>query len=81
MNVEIEAEERAIPRKGIHKGDFSCSVACWAMGTKELKECTGRKKIFCTWPTRAAKAEKNLLYQQDMPNEPTKIGPLTFITL
>jgi hypothetical protein len=27
MNVEIGTEARAIPRKGIHKGDFRCSVS------------------------------------------------------
>jgi hypothetical protein len=41
--------------------------ACWAI-TKVMK------KLFCTGPTRAAKAEQNLVYWQDKPNEPTKEG-------
>jgi len=35
--------------------------ACWAMGTKVLKKCMVRKKIFCTGPTRAAKTEQKAL--------------------
>ncbi len=31
------------------------------MGTKELKYCSVRKNIFCTGPTRAAKAEQKSL--------------------
>ncbi len=54
--------------------------ACWAMGTKELKWYTVRKTIFCTWPTRPAKAEQNLLYRHNKLNKPTKEVPL-FYTL
>jgi hypothetical protein len=39
----------------------------------------GEEKIFCTGMTRAAKAEKNILYRHDNPNEPTKEGPLSFV--
>ncbi len=46
--------------------------ACWVMRTKELKQCTVRKKLFCTEPTRAAKQNKNVLHRHDMPNEPTR---------
>jgi len=35
-----------------------CLPSLLAMGTKELKYCTVRKTIFCTGPTRAAKAEQ-----------------------
>jgi hypothetical protein len=39
-----------------------------------------RKKIFCTWPTRAVKADKNLVYGRDEePKEPTKEGALSFV--
>jgi hypothetical protein len=37
------------------------------------------KKLFCTGPTRAAKAEQNIFYRHDKPNEPTKDGPLSFV--
>jgi hypothetical protein len=36
-------------------------TACWAMGTKELKWYTVRKTLFCTGPTRPAKAEQKSL--------------------
>jgi hypothetical protein len=36
------------------------------------------KKI-CTGPTRAAKANKDLLYRHDKRKEPTKEGPLSFV--
>jgi hypothetical protein len=32
--------------------------------------------LFCTGPTRAAKAGKSLLYRHDKPNEPFKEGVL-----
>jgi hypothetical protein len=38
-----------------------------------------RKNIFFTGPTRAAEAEKNILYRQNKPNEPTKEGPLSLV--
>jgi hypothetical protein len=39
-----------------------------------------RKKIFCTGPTRAAKAEqKSLVPARQAPNEPSKEGPLSFV--
>jgi hypothetical protein len=41
----------------------------------------GRKKIFSTGPTRATKAEQNLLYWHGKPNEPTKEGPFSFVLL
>jgi hypothetical protein len=41
-------------------------------GDKWTEIVFGEEKIFCTGPTRAAKAVKNLLYQQDEPNKPTK---------
>jgi hypothetical protein len=40
------------------------TTACpagWAMGTNELKQCSVGEKIFCTWSTRAAKAEQKSL--------------------
>ncbi len=47
--------------------------ACWAM------ETTVRKKIFCTGPTRAAKAEDKSLVQASQTIEPTKEGLLSFV--
>ncbi len=41
-------------------------------GDKWTEIVFGEEKIFCTGPTRAARTEQNLLYQQDEPNEPTK---------
>jgi hypothetical protein len=41
----------------------------------KVKKCTGRKIIFCTVLTRAAKAGQNILYGHDESNEPTKGGP------
>jgi hypothetical protein len=38
-----------------------------------------RNKIFYIGPTRAAKAEKNLVYRQDKPNGPNTEGPLAFV--
>ncbi len=35
--------------------------ACWAVGANEFKQCTVREKIFCTWPTRAAKVGQKSL--------------------
>ncbi len=49
--------------------------ACWALGTKEWKKCTSRKKIFCTGPTRAAKAEQKSPVRARKPNKPTKKDP------
>jgi hypothetical protein len=40
-----------------------------------------RKKIFSTGPTRAAEAEKNLLYRHDKPYELTKEGPLLLVLI
>jgi hypothetical protein len=39
-----------------------------------------RKKIFCTGPTKAAKAEQNLLYRNDKRNEPAKKSPFTSVS-
>jgi hypothetical protein len=46
---------------------------------KGMEIVSGEEKIFCTGPTRAANAEKNLLYRHEKPNEPTKKGPLSFV--
>jgi hypothetical protein len=34
--------------------------------------------MFCTGPTRAAKAEQKYLYRHDKPDKTTKKGPLSF---
>jgi hypothetical protein len=51
------------------------------IGDKLIKIVFVEKKIFCTGPTGAPKAEpkKNLLYRQYKPNESTKEGPLSFV--
>jgi hypothetical protein len=49
------------------------------MWTNELKKVYDEVKIFCTGPTRAAKAGLKLLYRHDKPNETAKEGPLTFV--
>ncbi len=49
-------------------------------GDKWIEIVYGEKNIFCTGPTRAAKAgQKSLLYRHDKPNEPLKEGPLSFV--
>jgi hypothetical protein len=48
------------------------------MKTNELKvNC--EEKIFCTGLTRAVRADKNLLYRHDKPNEQTKRETLSFV--
>jgi hypothetical protein len=49
------------------------------MGDKKIEKVYGEEQIFCTGMTRVAKAEKNILYRHDKPNEPTKEGPLSFL--
>jgi hypothetical protein len=47
---------------------------------KEIEIVYGREKNICTGPTRAAKAEqKSLVYRQDLPNEPAKEEPFSFV--
>ncbi len=50
-------------------------------GEKETEIVYGEEKIFCTGPTRAVKAEQNLLYRHDKPNEPTKKDPFHLSSL
>jgi hypothetical protein len=47
---------------------------------KGIETVYGEEKtaVFCTEPTRAAKAEKNLLYRHGKPNKPRK-GPLSLV--
>jgi hypothetical protein len=52
--------------------------AIWAIGTKELKWFTVRKKLICTG-LEQRRQNKNLLYWQNKPNKPTKEGPLLFV--
>ncbi len=51
--------QRHIPRD--RRPSTAACPACWAVGTKELKQYQARKKIFCTGPTTAVKAEKKSL--------------------
>jgi hypothetical protein len=37
---------------------------------KGIERVYAEEKIFCTGPTKAAKAEQNLFYWLDKPNEP-----------
>ncbi len=56
--------------------------ACWAMGTKKSKKCTVRRKIFCTGPTKAAKAEqKSLVPTATQQTQLTNQGKIPFICL
>ncbi len=48
---------------------------------KGIEIVNGGEKICCIWPTRAIKAKQNLLYRQDMLNDPTTEGPLSFVHL
>jgi hypothetical protein len=48
-------------------------------GDKGIEIVYGKEKIVCTGPTRAAKADKNLLYRYDKPKEPNKEGPFSFV--
>ncbi len=51
------------------------------MGRKELKLCTVGKKYFVLGRLEQPRQNKNLLYRHDLPNEPTKKGPLSFVLL
>ncbi len=67
-------------QKHILKDRRPSTTACPAFGTNELKQCTGRNKIFCTEPIRTAKAGQTLVYRHDWSNgPPTKEGPLSFV--
>jgi hypothetical protein len=48
-------------------------------GDKGIEIGYVRKKIFCSGPTRAAKAEQNLVYRLGKPNEPIKEGLLLVV--
>ncbi len=50
-------------------------------GDKGIEIVYGEKKIFGTGPTRAVKAEQNLLYRHDKPNQLTKEGPFHLFSL
>ncbi len=49
------------------------------MGTIEFKLCTVRKKQFVRGRLEQPRQDKNLLYRQEEPNEPTKEGPFSSI--
>jgi hypothetical protein len=49
------------------------------MGTNELKYCTMKKKYVVLDQQEQPRQVKNLLYQQDKPNEPTKEELLSFV--
>jgi hypothetical protein len=62
-------------------GTTACP-ACWAMGTNDLKLCTGRKKnilLFVLGRPEQPRQNKYLLYQHEEPIEPTKEGLLPFV--
>jgi hypothetical protein len=40
---------------------------------------SGEEKNILYWPTREAKADQNLLYRHDKPNDPTKKEPISFV--
>jgi hypothetical protein len=46
---------------------------------KGIKIVNGEGKNICTWSTEQPKQNKNILYQHDKPNEPTKERPLSFV--
>jgi hypothetical protein len=51
------------------------------MGTKVVEKCTARKKYFVGQPEQP-RHDKNLLYRQQEPYEPTKEeGPLSYVLL
>jgi len=54
----------------------TCESPDWAY---ELKQCTVRKKIFCTGSTSAAKAGWNIFYWHEKPKEPTKEVPFSHL--
>ncbi len=59
----VSAPETHTKRQATQHG---CLPSMLSDGAKELKQCTVRKIIFCTGPTRAAKAEeKSLVYWLD----------------
>jgi hypothetical protein len=54
---------------------------CWTMGTKELKYCMVKKEYFVLDQLEQSRQINDLLYQDDMPNEPTKEGPFHLYSL
>jgi hypothetical protein len=54
-------------------------LACWAMGTKELKQCMVMKNIFCAGPTGAAKAEQKSLVPARQPQRVNQGRTLSFV--
>jgi hypothetical protein len=55
-----------------------CLPSLLGDGDKVIEIVCG-EKIFCAGPTRAVKAEQNLLYRHDKPNEPSREGPLSSV--
>jgi hypothetical protein len=49
------------------------------MGTKVFELCSEEKKYFVLGRIEQPRQTKNLMYQHDKPNEPTKEGPLSFV--
>ncbi len=70
----IHLEQRHILRDRRPSTD-ACPAWC-SMGVNEFKQCTMRKKIFCTEQPRQ---NKNFMYRLDKPNEPNKEGSLSFV--
>jgi hypothetical protein len=66
----------------IPAGDRKIAYLFYSVRDKEKRYgCPLRKKIFITWPTRAAKTEQNLLYRHAEPNEPAKEEPFQMYSL
>ncbi len=48
-------------------------------GDKGIEIVYDEKNVFCTGPTRAAKAEQKFVYRHDKTNKPTKEGPFSCV--
>ncbi len=76
----VRCSETHIKRQATQHG---CLSSWLGNGDKGIGKVYGEEKIFCTGPTRAAKAgqDSNLLYRHDKPNETTKKGLILICSL
>ncbi len=73
INIDVNIENK-IENNFIWKTLFF-----WAMGRNKVKLCMVRKKVFVLGQLMLPRLNKNLLYQHNKPNLPTKEGPYSCI--
>ncbi len=75
-NIPWSCPETHTKRQATQRG---CLPSFLGDDNKGTEIVYGEKNIFCTGPTRAAKAEQKSLVPALQPNEPTKKGPPPFV--